>query len=284
MTRRTWVIFGAFCLLSASGWLLPPVTPWGRSLIFALCGIASIFVSGRRIWPVPQQVAKLVLFSILLVGVPDALCAWAQTHVSGLVVTAMLALVPVLLVVIAAQVGSDGASSTTRTLVPAVLGLSGVLLLLPVDLPASTIGRIALGVLLTAGLLIAFASVVIHSILCKFSVAQGTAIVCLSNAFFALLEGLRSGSHDIIETHSILPAALVGAALVLLVLLLRRLDPVRLGARYFVIPLLTIVEGYVLLRPELTLRMGIGAVLMAGGAAFLLLGSQGEEVSSLSLR
>jgi drug/metabolite transporter (DMT)-like permease len=284
MTRRTWLIFGAFCLLSASGWLLPPVKPWARGLTLALFGIAAMFAAGRRSWPVPKEIAQLGLFSILLLSIPDALCAWAQTHVSGSLVTAMLALVPVLLVVVAAQAGSDESTSATRTLAPAVLGLGGVLLLLPVDLPVSTIGRVAIGVLLAAGLLIAFASVVIQSVIRKFSIAQGIAIVCLSNALFSFVAGLQSGSRDISDARSILPASIVGAALVLLVLLLRSVDAVRLGARYFVIPLMTIVEGYILLRPELTLRMGFGAILMAGGAYFLLLGSQGEEVPSLSLR
>jgi drug/metabolite transporter (DMT)-like permease len=284
MTRRYGMIFGAFCLLSASGWLLPPVLPWAHCMILALIGVAAMLASGREGWPLPREIAKLAVFSILLLGIPDALAAWAQMHVSGALVTATLALVPVLLVVIAAQVGSDEISSSTRALAPAVLGLGGIFLLLPVDLPASTLGRIALAILLAAGLLIAFASVAIHRVLRRFSIAEGIAVLCLSNALFLLPGALRSGSHGIAIAGSILPALLPCVATALLVVLLREIDPVRLAARYFVVPLLTIVEGYLVLRPELTLRMGVGAVLMASGSAFLVLGSRSDEVSSLSLR
>ncbi len=72
--------------------------------------------------------------------------------------------------------------------------------------------------------------------------------------------------------------------MVLLVVLLRGMSPVRFGARYLVIPLVTVVEGYVLLRPELTLRMGFGALLLAGSAAFLLLSREVDEGAGLSLR
>jgi len=66
--------------------------------------------------------------------------------------------------------------------------------------------------------------------------------------------------------------------------LLRGMSPVRFGARYLVVPLVTVVEGYVLLRPELTLRMGFGVALLAGSAAFLLAAPGVDERAGLSLR
>ena len=76
----------------------------------------------------------------------------------------------------------------------------------------------------------------------------------------------------------------MGLSVVLLVALLRGMEPVRFGVRYLVVLLLTIVKGYVLLRPEVTLRMGIGVGLLAGGAGWLLFSRRGDEVASLSLR
>lgn len=75
-----------------------------------------------------------------------------------------------------------------------------------------------------------------------------------------------------------------GCEAVLLVVLLRVVTPVRFAARYLVVPLVALVEGYVLLRPELTLRMGFGAVLLAGGAASLLWARAVDEGTGLSLR
>jgi drug/metabolite transporter (DMT)-like permease len=75
-----------------------------------------------------------------------------------------------------------------------------------------------------------------------------------------------------------------GVEVVLLAVLLKRMEPVRLAGRFLVVPLLTIVEGFVLLRPGLTLRMGVGAALLAGGAGMMLLLRGPQEDVSLSLR
>jgi hypothetical protein len=70
----------------------------------------------------------------------------------------------------------------------------------------------------------------------------------------------------------------------LIVWLLREMQPVRFAARYLVIPLLTVLESYILMRPEWTLRMGCGTVLLAAGAGALLLSTAGEDETVLSLR
>ena len=79
-------------------------------------------------------------------------------------------------------------------------------------------------------------------------------------------------------------AVVQGCEAILLVVLLRSVSPVRFGARYLVIPLLAILEGYVLLRPAFTWRLGFGVALMAGGAAFLLLSRGADDDVGLSLR
>ena len=60
------------------------------------------------------------------------------------------------------------------------------------------------------------------------------------------------------------------AELLLLLLLLRRVRPVPFAARYLLIPLVTAVEGAVALRPAITWRLELGAVLVVGGTVRLL--------------
>jgi len=71
---------------------------------------------------------------------------------------------------------------------------------------------------------------------------------------------------------------------VLIVWLLREMLHVRFAARYLVIPLLTILESFVLMRPEWTVRMGFGTALLAAGGGMLLFLKAGEEETVLSLR
>ena len=70
----------------------------------------------------------------------------------------------------------------------------------------------------------------------------------------------------------------------LIVWLMREMPPVRFAARYLVIPLLTVLESYVLIRPEGTVRMGCGTVLLAAGAGALLFLKAEEEDTVLSLQ
>ena len=72
--------------------------------------------------------------------------------------------------------------------------------------------------------------------------------------------------------------------IILVFLLLREMSPVRFAARYLVIPLLTIVEGYIVLRPELTVRMVVGAGLLIGGSVWILFSRAADDDGVLSLR
>jgi drug/metabolite transporter (DMT)-like permease len=65
--------------------------------------------------------------------------------------------------------------------------------------------------------------------------------------------------------------------------LLRTMDPIRFSTRLLVIPLVTIFEGAVLLRPDVTGRMAVGFLLLAGGV-FWMLGAKQVEEKVLTLR
>jgi drug/metabolite transporter (DMT)-like permease len=71
---------------------------------------------------------------------------------------------------------------------------------------------------------------------------------------------------------------------VLLVWLMRDVAPTRFAARYLVVPLLTVMEGYVLLRPGFSVRAVAGGALMVFGAWRLLTASQREGEPGLVLR
>jgi drug/metabolite transporter (DMT)-like permease len=62
------------------------------------------------------------------------------------------------------------------------------------------------------------------------------------------------------------------------------MQPVRFATRYLVIPMLTVVEGYVVLRPEVTARMAVGAALLVGGTMWILFSKASDDEVILSLR
>jgi drug/metabolite transporter (DMT)-like permease len=282
MGRRVWMMSAAYCLLVASEWLLPPVPGVIRGLTFGVVGVVAAILSGRSGWPAARSVGGLVLAAVLLVGVPEVGVGWALRHVSSNLWVVVLAVVPAMVVLVVAQSSGDG---VRRLLGPALAGLGGVLLIVPLDVPESVMGRIAVALLVVCAVVIAIASVWIHRLLRGFGVAQAIAVFCLANALVLFAPGFLDGVAGWGLSGGRWVAMLVQAIeVVLLVVLLRGMSPVRFGARYLVVPLVTVVEGFVLLRPEVTLRMGFGVALLAGSAAFLLLSRGVDKRGGFSLR
>jgi hypothetical protein len=172
--------------------------------------------------------------------------------------------------------------------VPALAGLGGLLLLLPLDFSGSVRGWVMLAVVCAAVVGVGLASVWLYRLLPGFGLADAVAVVGFANAVFLLVLSCVhetvvwrwSGMASVVSITSLVDVVEV----LLIVWLLREMPPIRFAARYHVIPLLTILESFVLMRPEWTIRMGFGTALLAAGAGTLLFWKAGEEEIVLSLR
>ena len=90
--------------------------------------------------------------------------------------------------------------------------------------------------------------------------------------------------HTAEFASTVSPSSLVDVLEVLLIVwLLRDMAPIRFAARYLAIPLLTILESFALVRPEWTVRMVSGTILLAVGAGTLLFWKADAEETLLSL-
>jgi hypothetical protein len=145
-----------------------------------------------------------------------------------------------------------------------------------------------LGLVCVAVILAGLASVWMYRLLRGIGLAAAVAVVGGANAVFLLVcSGVRE--DDVWRWSGLVSAVSISSLVdvievLLIVWLLREMQPVRFAARYLVIPLLTVLESYILMRPEWTLRMGCGTVLLAAGAGALLLSTAGEDETVLSLR
>ena len=114
---------------------------------------------------------------------------------------------------------------------------------------------------------------------------EALAVVGLSNALFlAACNLLSGGSWSGVLSLISVPSLRYLLELVLLVWLLREMSPVRLAARYLVVPLLAVLEGVAILRPAFTVRMGAGLVLLVGGTGYILLSRRQNSDEALSIR
>ena len=290
MTRRArWIAFAAVCVLSATSWIVPRVEGLPalelQGVRYGLIGlVALLFARGRlRFGRVGLRAAAA---GVGFFGVPMAVGEWAQFGVPEISKSALFAMVPVVVVMVVAA--GDEEHGVRRLLIPALVGLGGLLLLLPLEFSGSLRGRLMQAMVCLAVVVVGLSSVWLYRLLRGMVLAETLAIVCLSNAAFLLAcSAVRgelvwgwSGLASVVSLASLVDVMEV----VLLVWLLREMTPVRFAARYLVIPLLTLLESYVLVQPELTVRVISGVALLTAGAGILLFFKAGEEETMLSLR
>ncbi len=253
---------------------------------FVAIGIVAVALGGMRgrgsAW---RQRGAVAVSGVLFFGVPAELIEHARTYTSEMSVAVVFALAPVVVVLVWGAVAQ--AVGGMRQLLPPLIGLAGVLLLLPFELPVSGRAWEAVAELAVAMVLVASAGVWLYGLLQQMKLMEAMAVIGISNA--ALLLAWRGvvGSldwrwRDIAGAWWVSFASMV--VTVLTVWLLQRMEPVRFSARFLVVPLVTILEGLVLLRPEVTARMLMGGALLAGGAAWMLMAKPVVDEEVLTLR
>ncbi|MDE1175150.1 MAG: DMT family transporter [Edaphobacter sp.] len=175
---------------------------------------------------------------------------------------------------------------TMRLLVPALSGVAGVLLLLSFEAPISVHGGVALAEAAVAMLFVSVASVQLHRLLQGVDVAITLGVACAVNALVLL--GWGSSRRELVWhgwSMGLLAAVFIGAiGIGFTIWLLREMDVVRFSTRFFVIPLVTILEGLALVRPELTWRLFAGVGLLLVASVWLLRAETQVDDEVLSLR
>ena len=289
MKRSTWFFFVAFCGLSCSVWLLippetatlPPVAQDGLAyLVAAMCAGSTV---RRRKVPL-ARLGGLSALGAGLLAVPILLLDLVPHHVPTATLVALFAFVPAVVAIVL----QTSAGSATGLLEPSLAGFAGALFLLPVELPDSPSRWMGAAFVLGIVVLVGVTSVWVYARFQELDEGDrrlGIVAVCLVNALVLLLYTVvRSGIPS--AKPSLTGLAVEAASILLLVLLVSSMPPVLLSTRFFLVPLLTAVSSYVVMRPELNQRIGLGALLLAAAAAFLLRrGNQKDNHShTLSLR
>lgn len=300
MTGAKWVGFVALCAMGGSGWLVegawPSVLPVAVRECVHQVAVAAVvggfawrgFARGRgRVW------VRLAAASVCLLGVPAAMVEAARGGVAEVAIAQLFALGPVA-VVVAAGVAGRG-EGVGRLLAPAVAGLAGVLLMLGFALPGTWRGARLEGVVVLAVVVAAGASVGMYRLLAGVRVSEAVVVGCAANAVFWLAvmgaTAWESGVGWVGDLswsglgRECAKAVLFALPQIMLLLwLMREVAPARLAARWLVAPLITVAEGYVLLRPEVTARTVAGAALAAFGAWRLMASGGSDEEPGLVLR
>jgi hypothetical protein len=295
MRWTLWIAFVVLCVLSGTSWAIPREMSDGlppleqQGVLFGVIGLTALLFGGRRGWSrkMDLRYVRLAAAAMGFFGVPIVVAEYARGSVPAISRSALFAMVPVVVVMVVAA-GESAERGARLFLMPALAGLGGLLLLLPLAFSSSARGWMMLAVVCAAVILVGLASVWLYRLLRGVALADALAVVGLANAVFLLVwsavrEEVVWRGNRLASVISI--ASLTDVVEVLLITwLLREMPPIRFAARYLVIPLLTVLESYVVMRPEWTVRMGFGTALLAAGGGMLLFLQGGEEETVLSLR
>ena len=291
MRWQTWVAFAALCVWAASGWLLSPTSNAlpgleRQALGFAAIAAVTTALGGLRM---PQERWRrwgaVAAGSTLFFAIPTILLETAKEYSPETSVSLIFALAPVVTVLVW---NAFVQPSAMRQLVPALMGVAGLLLLLPFEMPVSARSWSALAEVFVAMVLVAASGVWLHKRLRDVHAMEALAVAGVSNAVVLLtwcaVHGMLDWRWRDIAAGVAWQGAVSAALVAVEVWLLREIPPVGFSVRFLLIPLVTILEGAVLLRPEITGRILVGFLLLTGGAVWVLAGRGQVDEEVLTLR
>lgn len=276
MTRPNTAALAVLSLLGGSSWLLdaalPAALPGSLSPLIdnVLLTILFFALTRKRL---PASTAKILAYSALLLAVPGTLASLAAGHLSSTTIVLLYTLVPAATIFFAAQTSQ---TDFLPNLAPALASIAGAALILPFAAPTSGTATILLVAILFSALAAASSALRLHKLLAGTQTLPTAALAAGASALIALPHYLYERPAFVLLNwpQALLSGgihlALTAATLLLTVRLLRTLAPTAFSTRYFLIPLVTIAEGYFILHPKAPITLPVGTALLAGGSYLLL--------------
>jgi drug/metabolite transporter (DMT)-like permease len=275
VTRRSWALFAAMCVIWGIPYLLirvavRDVAP--GTLVFLRTAIGGLILlplalthGGFR--PVLRRWVPLLIFTVLELAVPWLLLSDAEEHLASSLTGLLIAAVP-LVGVIAARVSRSDERADRSQLLGLLIGLVGVATLVGLDF-----GDIQVSALLE--LLVVVVGYAVAPVIMARRLADlpSIPVICLSLLVVAVgylpYAALRPPTHVAATGWwSIIVLGLVCTALAFVVFfaLIAAIGPARATVITYVNPAVAVLLGVLLLDERFTLGMGIGFPLILVGS------------------
>jgi drug/metabolite transporter (DMT)-like permease len=232
----------------------------------------------RRLPLSKAGILRCVLAGAMLFGGPAVALLLRGRVLDAGSLTIALALTPIIIAVAAAALGTDTSDGIAGRIWPGLAAIAGLLLLL--SQPTLGDARSDLALVLAPALTGVGAAL--------FCVDQPTSATRITSALFgastlfvlALMEThFVSGARLAV---SLLAVACDGVLALLGIISLAQLGATRWSSQFTWIPLLIVVEGIVLVRPQLTAHWFIGLLLLATASIYLLLPAADQSAPDTS--
>jgi drug/metabolite transporter (DMT)-like permease len=286
MTRRSWSLFAAMCVIWGIPYLLirvavRDVAP--GTLVFARTAIGGVILlplalSRGGFRPVLRRWRPLVAFTVIELAVPWLFLGNAEKHLTSSLTGLLVAAVPLVGVLVARLFGADDRVDTSRG-IGLILGLTGVGMLVGLDF-----GQLSIGPLLE--LLAVVVGYAVAPVIMSRRLADLPSIPVVSASLLLCSIGYLpyAITHPPAHLHgkavaSIIVLGLVCTALAFVVFfaLINDIGPARATVITYVNPAVAVLLGVALLGERFTLGMGLGFPLILAGSVLAARTSASRE-------
>lgn len=275
MTRRSWLVFAAMCIIWGIPYLLirvavrdvaPGTLVFARTAIGGLILLPLVLRAGG-FGPVLRRWRPLVAFTVIELAVPWLLLSDAEQKLSSSLAGLLVAAVPLVGVLAARLVGSDDRVDGSRA-VGLLLGVVGVAMLVGLDF-----GQVHLGALLEIAVVVvgyAVAPVIMARRLADLPsipvVSASLLLTAIAYLPYALLRPPRSLPAEAIGSVLVLGTVCTALAFVLFFALISDIGPARATVITYVNPAVAVLFGVTLLSEPFTRGMAVGFPLILAGS------------------
>lgn len=283
--RWRWAGLALLCAIAASAWIADMAWPSAVPVLLrsgienaVLCLLLLPFAhrhwrkAGRRQW------AKIGILGCALLALPTIVAVYSAPQISAVAMGLIFTAVPAVVILAAAQsesaFGADGRPLSQLGM--ALAGMAGAALLLPFTLPQSVAGTGWLLAMILTAVLCGVAIVRLHRLLVLLPLVAAVTVIGTASGMLQLAFAFAHADplpplKGVAWAHEAAFFALIYAPLwVLTVWLVRDVEPRRFGSRFLLVPLLTVLEGVVLVRPAVDWTLLAGLTLMTFSAWRLL--------------
>ena len=287
MTRRSWALFAAMCVIWGVPYLLirvavrdfdPGTLVFARTAIGGLILLPFAFAAGG-FGPVLERWRALLAFTVIELAVPWLLLSDAERVLSSSLSGLLIAAVPLVGVVVARVAATDDRGGGLLRYVGLLLGLAGVVLLLGLD-----VGEVRVGALLEMAVVAvgyAVAPVIMARRLADLPsipvVASALLLTAIGYLPYAAFHWPGSISGQAAWSVAGLGVVCTALAFVLFFALIGAIGPARSTLITYVNPAVAVLLGVLLLDEKFTLGIAIGFPLILVGS--VLAARRAEPVS-----
>jgi drug/metabolite transporter (DMT)-like permease len=279
MSRRSWLLFAAMCVIWGVPYLLirvavrdltPGALVFGRTAIGGLVLVPVALSAGgfRAVFgPVLRRWQPLLAFTVIEIGIPWWMLSDAETKLSSSLTGLLIAAVPLVGVVAVAVSGGNDRVDAWR-LAGLLLGVAGVASLVGLDL-----GELKAVPLLEVGVVVVGYAVAPMILARRLSdlpsvpvVASALLITALAYLPVAIIQRPHQLHATVIASVVVLGVVCTALAFVVFFALINDIGPARATVITYVNPAVAVLLGIIFLNEKFTLGMAVGFPLILTGS------------------